>query len=115
MPADRSAEISAILMAADCASRLRVKAGFFIGGVLCSIPSAILTDRLGRVWALRLGAIICTIGGILTTAATGAPMFLVGRIVLGMGQAFNICGGPILVNGQSLFALSSYEQETANA
>jgi MFS family permease len=112
-----------------------IVASLFMGGVVAAVPVGILTDRLGRVWSLRLGAIFCTIGGVLNagellslyitllmlpellfrtqepgfavrrstwqvadlthsaTAANGVGMFIAGRVLIGVGEAFNVCAG----------------------
>lgn len=54
-----------------------IVASLFMGGVVAAIPVGILTDKLGRVWSLRLGAIFCTLGGVLNTGEGILPKLLI--------------------------------------
>lgn len=56
-----------------------------------------INDRFGRRACITLGSIIITIGVILQTASVDIAMFLVGRIMLGMGIPFAISGASQLL------------------
>lgn len=59
----------------------------FIGGVLGPAFSGVIADRYGRRPAMFWGAIVMLIGVVLQTAAQNIAMFVIARIVLGVGTA----------------------------
>lgn len=61
----------------------------FIGGFFGPIISGVITDRLGRRPAIFWGTIVLLVGIILQTAAQDIAMFVVGRIILGIGVAIS--------------------------
>ncbi|KAI3325839.1 putative hexose carrier protein [Xylariaceae sp. AK1471] len=65
-------------------------ASIFIGGALGAIVGGPITDRLGRRLAIFWSCIITIVGVILQTAAQNVAMFVIARIILGLGTT--ICG-----------------------
>jgi MFS family permease len=61
----------------------------FIGGFFGPLVSGIMTDRLGRRPAIFWGSVAILIGVLLQTAAQDIAMFVVARIVLGLGNAIS--------------------------
>ncbi|KAI1464815.1 putative hexose carrier protein [Daldinia caldariorum] len=64
-------------------------ASVFIGGILGTIISGILTDKLGRRPAMFWGSVITVIGTAIQAAAQNIAMFVVGRIILGFGSSLS--------------------------
>ncbi|KAI8957001.1 putative hexose carrier protein [Daldinia sp. FL1419] len=64
-------------------------ASVFIGGVLGTLVSGVLTDSLGRRPAMFGASVITLIGIVIQTAAQNIAMFVVGRIILGFGTALS--------------------------
>lgn len=54
----------------------------------------IFADRWGRKNALLWAAILTIIGVILQSAAVHIAMFIVGRIIIGLGTGMAACAGP---------------------
>lgn len=51
-------------------------------------------DRWGRKPALFVGAILTIVGVILQSAAVHIAMFVIGRIIIGLGTGVSACAGP---------------------
>ncbi|KAI1385596.1 putative hexose carrier protein [Hypoxylon trugodes] len=62
-------------------------ASVFIGSTFGNLAAGILTDRLGRRPAIFWASVVTLIGIIIQTAAQNIAMFVVGRIILGLGNA----------------------------
>lgn len=60
-------------------------ASVFIGGFFGPLVSGVMSDRLGRRPAIFWGAAISLIGIIIQAAAQNIAMFVIGRIILGLG------------------------------
>lgn len=73
-------------------------ASVFIGSFFGTGISGILTDWLGRRPALLWGSVIALIGIILQTAAQDIAMFVVARIVLGLGLAVSSTAGAVYLS-----------------
>ncbi|RFU26952.1 hypothetical protein B7463_g9392, partial [Scytalidium lignicola] len=72
-------------------------ASVFIGGFLGPLVSGILSDRLGRRPAIFWGSVVTLLGILLQTAAQNIAMFVIARIILGLGSALSgIAGGVYL-------------------
>jgi MFS family permease len=61
----------------------------FIGGFFGPIFSGIVCDRLGRRPAIFWGSVITLVGIVIQTAAQNIAMFVIGRIILGLGAALS--------------------------
>ncbi|KAI1773088.1 putative hexose carrier protein [Hypoxylon cercidicola] len=62
-------------------------ASVFIGSTVGTLVSGIMTDRLGRRPAIFWSSVIMLVGIVIQTAAQNIAMFVIGRIVLGIGSA----------------------------
>ena len=62
-------------------------ASVFIGTTIGTLVSGTMTDRLGRRPAILWGSVVMIVGIVIQTAAQNIAMFVVGRIVLGLGSA----------------------------
>jgi MFS family permease len=61
----------------------------FIGGFFGPIFSGVISDRLGRRPAIFWGSLILLVGIVLQTAAQNIAMFVIARIILGVGNAIS--------------------------
>ena len=69
----------------------------FIGGILGPLVSGFLSDWLGRRPTVFWGSVITIVGVILQTAAQNIAMFVVARILLGLGSGVSgVAGGVYL-------------------
>lgn len=64
-------------------------ASVFIGCTFGTLVSGVLTDRLGRRPAIFWSSIITLVGIAIQTAAQNIAMFVIGRIILGLGSAIS--------------------------
>ncbi|EED13381.1 MFS quinate transporter QutD [Talaromyces stipitatus ATCC 10500] len=66
-----------------------ITSAFQAGAFFGSLFSFLITERVGRKWALQISVLVFTIGAILMTATTGQlGMIYAGRVLTGLG-----CGG----------------------
>jgi Sugar (and other) transporter len=69
-------------------------ASIFIGGILGPMCAGIAADRLGRRPAIFWSSLVAILGVVIQTAAQNIAMFVVGRIIIGLGaSASGIAGG----------------------
>lgn len=73
-------------------------ASVFIGSFFGTAASGVLTDWLGRRPALLWGSVVALIGIVLQTAAQDIAMFVVARIVLGLGLAVSSTAGAVYLS-----------------
>ncbi|KAJ9503655.1 hypothetical protein H2202_000794 [Exophiala xenobiotica] len=73
-------------------------AAFSIGAVIAVPFVPFVNDRFGRKACVVIGSVIISIGAILQTAAVDIAMFLVARIILGMGIVYAISGASQLIS-----------------
>ncbi|KAK6063601.1 hypothetical protein SCUP515_12290 [Seiridium cupressi] len=72
-------------------------ASIFIGGILGPLIAGVAADRLGRRPAMFWSSLVALIGVVIQTAAQNIAMFVVGRIIIGLGAAASgIAGGVYL-------------------
>ncbi|KAB5540573.1 MFS transporter [Coniochaeta sp. 2T2.1] len=74
-----------------------INAAFSIGAVLSLPIVPYVNDRVGRKHSITIGSVILVIGVVLQTASVNVAMFLVARILLGMGIPFCISGASQLI------------------
>jgi MFS family permease len=75
-------------------------AAAWMGSILCTPFTQLLPDKLGRRKAILASALICCVGIVLQSAAQNIGMFVVGRIIIGLGSA--------LSSGAALLYWASY-------
>jgi MFS family permease len=84
-----------------------ISAAFSIGAVLAIPVVPYVNDRFGRKHSITLGSAILLVGVVIQTASINIAMFLVARIILGLGI-------PFCINGASqLIAELTYPRHTA--
>ena len=64
-------------------------ASVFIGSFFGPLVAGIAADRLGRRPVVLWGAVITVVGVVIQTAAQNIALFVVGRIILGLGSAIS--------------------------
>jgi DHA1 family 2-module integral membrane pump EmrD-like MFS transporter len=85
---------------------------YIIGGIFSSFLSGPLSDALGRRNPILFGLVLCAVGGILCALTHNLTLFLLGRLLQGIGTGF---GATIfrailrdLYSGESLSRYGSY-------
>ncbi|EHY52204.1 Lactose permease [Exophiala dermatitidis] len=73
-------------------------AAFSIGAVVAVPLVPYVNDRFGRKACVIVGSTIITVGAVLQCAAVNFAMFLVARIILGMGIVYAISGASQLIS-----------------
>ncbi|RDW56671.1 general substrate transporter-1 [Coleophoma cylindrospora] len=68
-----------------------------IGGGVSCLFTAPLVDRIGRKKGMLLSAIICLIGAALQGAAQNTAMFIISRIIIGIGTGISGVAAPTYV------------------
>ncbi|KDR84409.1 hypothetical protein GALMADRAFT_1340873 [Galerina marginata CBS 339.88] len=77
---------------------LGVMSAMYSAGAICSLPFVpLVSDGLGRRWAIGLGSMIMVVGAILQAASQDFAMFVVARFVLGFGIPFAIVAASSLL------------------
>ncbi|KAF7913665.1 uncharacterized protein EAF01_000071 [Botrytis porri] len=74
-----------------------LSASYWVGNVLGVFFITPLSDRFGRRMALFFGSVVAILGTALCTGAINAGMFIVGRLLLGIGGVVVGAIGPVLV------------------
>ncbi|KAL4801189.1 general substrate transporter [Aspergillus unguis] len=69
----------------------------YIGGCLGSLFAGSVADWYGRRTAIWLGAVITIIGAVIQAAAVHIAMFIIGRVIIGMGMAVAATATPTFV------------------
>ncbi|GAM37369.1 hypothetical protein TCE0_023r07237 [Talaromyces pinophilus] len=72
-------------------------AGAWIGDVLACFIMQPITDRYGRKAGILSSAIVCFIGIILQAAAQNTGMFVVSRVIVGLGSQLSSSAAPALL------------------
>jgi MFS family permease len=73
-------------------------AASWMGAILATPMLQFLPDKFGRKNAIVASAIVCTIGIILQAAAQNIAMFVVARIIVGLGATFSSGAAPALIS-----------------
>ncbi len=71
---------------------------FGLARFLTNMPSAVLSDRIGRKWVLTAGAAIAAVGNVLSGFAGSLEPLLAFRFVAGIGSAAFITGAVIYIS-----------------
>ncbi|KAK5168389.1 uncharacterized protein LTR77_006959 [Saxophila tyrrhenica] len=74
-----------------------ISAAFSIGAVIALPIVPWTNDRVGRKHSITIGSAIILVGVVLQTAAINVAMFIVARLLLGMGIPFCISGASQLI------------------
>ncbi|EMC98111.1 hypothetical protein BAUCODRAFT_22945 [Baudoinia panamericana UAMH 10762] len=74
-----------------------ITAAFSIGAVIALPIVPVVNDRVGRKHSITIGSLIIIVGVILQTASVDLAMFLVARLLLGVGIPFCISGASQLI------------------
>lgn len=75
-----------------------ITAVVFIGGTIGALMASWPADTFGRRATLFGGSLLCVVGSILQAASRGRAVFIVGRLILGIGISFTTSAGPSLLN-----------------
>lgn len=75
-----------------------ITASVFIGGIIGALMASWPADTFGRRPTLFAGSLLTAVGSILQAAASSRAVFIVGRVILGIGISFTTSAGPSLVN-----------------
>jgi MFS family permease len=73
-------------------------ASIYIGGFLGCFVAGPMTDRLGRRMAIFWSAVITVVGIIIQTAAQDIAMFVIGRIILGVGSVISAVSSAVYLS-----------------
>lgn len=74
---------------------------FGLARFLTNMPSAVLSDRIGRKWVLAAGAAIAAVGNVLSGFAGSLEPLLAFRFIAGIGSAAFITGAVIYISDVS--------------
>ena len=69
----------------------------FIGSFASAFFAPTICDRFGRRITIFLGSVLCIVGLVLQAVSNGRVLFIVGRIIAGIGVGLDTCGGAILI------------------
>lgn len=67
---------------------------YYAGSLFGGFVAGSVSDRYGRVAAIRTACVICFVGVILQAASINLAMILVARIIAGIGVSFILCVAP---------------------
>lgn len=73
-------------------------ASYPLGAILSAPFSAPISDYFGRRWTILIGSIVMVCGVIMQAAASSVALFIVARIVVGLGITLALATGPILIS-----------------
>ena len=73
-------------------------AASWMGAILATPMLQFLPDKFGRKQAIVASAVVCTIGIILQAAAQNIAMFVIARIIVGLGATFSSGAAPALIS-----------------
>ncbi|EXJ94890.1 hypothetical protein A1O1_00008 [Capronia coronata CBS 617.96] len=74
-----------------------ITAVVFIGGFAGAFIASPIIDRFGRRAGMLVGSTTTCVGTVLQAAAQESDMFIVGRLLIGMGISFTCIAGPALL------------------
>lgn len=73
-------------------------AASWMGAILATPMLQFLPDKFGRKQAIVASAVVCIIGIILQAAAQNIAMFVIARIIVGLGATFSSGAAPALIS-----------------
>ncbi|KAF8967480.1 hexose transporter [Flammula alnicola] len=77
---------------------LGVMSAMYSAGAIVALPFVpLVTDGLGRRWAIIFGSFLMIIGAVLQTASQNFAMFVIARFILGLGIPFAIVAASSLL------------------
>ncbi|KAF9035880.1 hexose transporter [Panaeolus papilionaceus] len=77
---------------------LGLMSAIYSAGAIVSLPFVpLVTDGLGRRWAIFIGSLIMVVGAILQTLAKNFAMFVIARFILGLGIPMCIIAASSLI------------------
>ena len=93
------------------ANKLGIITASYALGSIIGIPLVpLVSDRYGRKMAIAAGAILIIIGALVQTFTKGGWDMLAGRLVVGIGAAFQGIASPAYVSGEFMIALSLFKK-----
>ncbi|EME82082.1 uncharacterized protein MYCFIDRAFT_139011, partial [Pseudocercospora fijiensis CIRAD86] len=72
-----------------------IVSAFAAGACFGALSSALITDRHGRLWGLRIGSLIAVIGAAFQAGAVHVAMLIIGRLVNGFGAGILTATFPV--------------------
>ncbi|RMJ23725.1 glucose transporter [Aspergillus sp. HF37] len=75
-----------------------ITAAMAAGSWLGALISGILSDRIGRKWAIIVGCWIWLVGSTLCCAAQGIPMLVISRIINGLAVGIESAQVPVYIS-----------------
>ncbi|CAH6723401.1 high-affinity glucose transporter Hxt2p [[Candida] jaroonii] len=67
-------------------------------GTVAAFPFGFISDKWGRKIAIYCGQSILVVGVIIQAAGDSGPVFLVGRLIIGLGMGMALVGSPSLIS-----------------
>lgn len=84
------------------ANKLGIITASYALGSIIGIPLVpVVSDRFGRRMGIAIGAVLIIIGAVVQTFTKGGYDMLAGRLVVGIGAAFQGIASPAYVSGES--------------
>jgi sugar porter (SP) family MFS transporter len=71
---------------------------YVFGNILAFFAASWFSDKYGRLWTIRLGTIVVSIGSAIQAAAQDYAMFFVARLIIGAGAMLLIVACPCLIS-----------------
>jgi MFS family permease len=95
--------------ASDSAWSGAIYSAYFLGAVISTLPSGILSDRFGRIRMMRAGFALTIASGVLLTMTTAAVPALAARLIEGIGAGMFVAPALSVVNaGEDHRKMSGY-------
>jgi hypothetical protein len=69
-----------------------------VGSFIAALPMPYIMDHWGRRWTLCIGGMVCVVGGLIQAFSYSQAQYIVGRMVVGGSQSFQLVGGNIMIS-----------------